>query len=350
MQQRTLERLGQGGRATAARRPGGVALGRGGWLALLAAATALALAFGPQVLSLYWLRLLSYVFMFGVLAQGLNLIAGFTGYPALGNVVFFGLGAYGSAITMSTYGGSLAAGIAVGVVVAMAFAAALGPALLRLRGHYFAVATVGLNEAIKAVVTGLRDVTGGGMGLAVPLPPGGPRDITTFFYYVLLGLLVVSVLLVWRFSTSRLGHACRAVRDNELKAEAMGVHTVRAKTTAWVMSAALTAATGAVYAYWMSYIEPPTVFSMAIAVKSFVILLLGGGGTVLGPVIGAFFIELVTTFAWKHLLEWHLGLLGLIIVAVIIFMPNGFARFVRDQWPAGRRLWAPARRRGPPPP
>jgi branched-chain amino acid transport system permease protein len=350
MPERADRRLG---RATSA--GGAVAGGRGAmaWLlaregragalpGLLAAAALVALAVAPEFLNLYWLRLISYAFMYGVLAQGLNLIAGYTGYPAFGNVVFFGLGAYGTAITMVRYGGSFALGMAVGVAVAVAFALAFGPPLLRLRGHYFAIATVGLNEAVKAVATNMRGFTGGGMGMSVPLPPGTPAETSVFFYHLLLGLLVLGVLLTWWFSRSRLGHACRAVRDNELKAEAMGIHTVRAKTAAWVLGAALTGAAGGVYAYWLSYIEPPAVFNMMIAVKSFVIFLLGGGGTVLGPVAAAFLIELVTTLAWSHLLHWHLGLLGVIIIAVIMFMPNGLARFVRERPMA----WRPFRRRG----
>jgi branched-chain amino acid transport system permease protein len=125
------------------------------------------------------------------------------------------------------------------------------------------------------------------------------------------------------FGRRRLGIACQAIRDDELKAEAMGLHVTRCKTAAWMISAALTGLVGGIYAYWMSYIDPPGVFDMAIAVKSFVIVLLGGAGTVLGPVAGAFAIELLATFTWSKLLNWHLGALGVIIVLTVMLFPDG---------------------------
>lgn len=302
-------------------------------------AVALVLVSAPEYLNLYWLRLVSYVFMYATLAQAINLIAGYTGYPAFGNVVFFGLGAYATAITMVRYGGSFATGMVVAVLVSLAFALTFGPPLLRLRGHYFAIATVGFNEAIKAIVDNLTGFTGGGMGLSVPLTTGSPAATAIFFYYLLLGLMALSVVLTWWFSVSRLGHACCAVRDNEPKAEAMGIRTTRAKTLAWMLSAGLTGAAGGIQAYWLSYIEPASVFNMTIAVKSFVIFLLGGAGTVLGPIIAAVFVELISTLSWSYLLAFHVGVMGCIIIVVVIYMPDGFAEFLRERTQLSVRLY-----------
>lgn len=303
------------------------------------ASATLLLVSAPEWLNLYWLRLISYVFMYATLAQAINLIAGYTGYPAFGNVVFFGLGAYATAITMVKYGGSFAAGMVVAVLVSLVFALAFGPPLLRLRGHYFAIATVGFNEAIKAIVDNLTNFTGGGMGLSVPLTPGSPAANAIFFYYLLFGLMMLAVMVTWWFSVSCLGHACRAVRDNELKAEAMGIRTTRAKTLAWMLSAALTGAAGGIHAYWLSYIEPAAVFDMTIAVKSFVIFLLGGAGTVLGPIIAAVFVEVISTLSWSYLLAFHVGVMGCIIIAVVMFMPDGFAEFLRERTHISVRLF-----------
>lgn len=297
--------------------------------AVLLAATGLLVA--PGYLNLYWLRLLSFAFLYAVLAQGINLIAGYTGYPAFGNVVFFGIGAYAVAITMAQHGGSFWIGMVLAVLVPLAFAALLGPPLLRLKGHYFAIATVGLNEAVKAFANNLRDLTGGAMGLSLPFMPGGPVVTAHFFYYLLFALMVLSVLLTWWFSVSRLGQICAAIRDDEEKAAAMGIRTARYKTAAWLVSAGLTGAAGGIYAYWMSYIEPSTAFDMMIAVKAFVIFLIGGAATVLGPIVAAFFFEVVSAYAWSQLLAYHLGLLGLIIIAVVVFMPNGFVAFCRER-------------------
>jgi len=306
---------------------------RGG--AILLAFTALLVA--PEVLNLFWVRVLSNVFLFAAVAQAFNLIAGYTGYPAFGNVVFFGIGAYGTAIAMTRYGASFALALLVGIGLCLVFVAVFGPPLLRLRGHYFAIATIGLNEAIHALATNL-EITGAGMGLSVPLPPWEPRPTALFFYYLLLGLMALGFALTAWFAASRVGHACRAIRDNEGKAEALGLHTTAYKCGAWALSAVLTGAAGGIYVYWFSYIEPPAVFDLTIAVKAFVMFLLGGAGTLLGPIIGAFAVELTATLAWSHLLDFHTGLMGLIIMLVVLLMPRGLVPFVASRWQVLRRL------------
>jgi branched-chain amino acid transport system permease protein len=304
-----------------------------GFVIVLALASALVLLLlAPVMISLYWLRILSAVFMFATLAQAINLIAGFTGYPAFGNVVFFGLGAYSVAIVMVKAGGGFLLGLVAAVLVSLVTVLLVGPPLLRLRGHYFAIATVGLNEMVKALASNLTPLTGGGMGLSVPLAPWGAAETAQVFYYLLLGTMLASIAIAAWFKVSRLGHACRAIRDDEVKAEAMGLRTTTIKTTAWAISAMLTGLVGGIYAYWFSYVEPPAVFDMLIAIKFFVIFLLGGAATVLGPILAAFFVEYVSTALWSHLLDYHLGALGLGIMLIALFMPHGFVRFVRDRW------------------
>jgi len=300
-------------------------------LAATLSVAAIVLLFAPMVVSPYWMRILSMAFMFGTLAQALNLIAGFAGYPAFGNVVFFGLGAYSTAVVMVKLGGSFAAGLCVAVLVSLATVLIVGPPLLRLRGHYFAIATVGLNEMVKALASNLDALTGGGMGLSLPLPPWNPAETAKVFYYLLLGTMTTSILITVWFKSSRLGHACRAIRDDEVKAEAMGLRTTTIKTFAWALSAMLTGLVGAIYAYWFSYVEPPAVFDMLIAIKSFVMFLLGGAATLLGPIAAAFFVEFVSDALWSHLLHFHLGALGLGIVLIALYMPHGFVRFFRDR-------------------
>jgi branched-chain amino acid transport system permease protein len=306
----------------AARRRRGARLRHAG-LALLAIAGALALAAAPSILGNYWLRILCTIYMYAVLAQGINIMAGYTGYPAFGNVVFFGVGAYATAITMVKLSAPFALGLAAAVCVCPLLALLLGPPLLRLKGHYFAIATLGLNEAVKEVASNTTGLTGGGMGLSLPLAPGGAAANAAMFYYLFLGAMLVSTWVTWEFARRNLGLACRAIRDNEAKAEAAGVYTTRSKTIAWMLSATMTGAVGGINAYWMAYIDPPGVFDMAIAVKAFVIFLLGGTGTVLGPVAGAVFVESIATLTWSKLLNWHLGAMGVIIMVVILFFPNG---------------------------
>jgi branched-chain amino acid transport system permease protein len=285
-------------------------------------ALALLLA-GPLLLNLYWLRVVSNVFMYAVLAQGINVMAGYSGYPAFGNVVFFGLGGYTAAILMAQLKLSFALALVAATLICPLLVLLIGVPLLRLKGHYFAIATLGLNEAVKELVTNATRLTGGAMGASLPMAPAGPTASAALFYYLLLAAMVVSTWTVWQFSRRRLGIGCCAIRDNEAKAEALGLHTTRYKTAAWMLSAAMTGAVGGINAYWLTYIDPPGVFDMAIAVKSFVIFLLGGPATVLGPLLGAAVVELLATFTWSKLLNWHAGAMGLLIMLVIVLFPNG---------------------------
>lgn len=306
--------------------------------ALLLALAAVLMLAGPAFLNAYWLRLLSNVYLFAILAQGINIMAGYTGYAAFGNVVFFGIASYTTAILMAKLHWPFAAGVIAGACLCPLLVWLIGPPLLRLKGHYFAIATLGLNEAVKEIVSNTTALTGGGMGLSLPMPQGSPESNARMFYYLFLGAMLVCTWVTWEFSRRRIGLACCAIRDNETKAEAVGLHTTRYKTAAWMISAAMTGLAGGIHAHWMTYIDPSGAFDMAIAVKSFVIFLLAGPGTVLGPIVGAFFIEMLAALTWSKLLNWHLGAMGLLIMLVILLFPNGFRwTLVRDWLNARRR-------------
>lgn len=305
---------------------------------MLCTLAVLALAVGPMWLGAYWMRVLSTIFTIAVVAQGINLMAGYTGYPAFGNVVFFGVGGYATAVLMGKLGWSFVWAAPAGTLLAAALALLVGPPLLRLKGHYFAIATLGLNEAMKEVVTNTTSITGGGMGLSLPLPDGGPAYNAMRFYYLLLAAMLLATWVTWEFDRRRLGLGCRAIRDNEAKAEASGLHTTRYKTLTWMISATMTGAVGAIQAWWLTYIDPPSMFDMGLAVKAFVVLLLGGAGTVFGPVAGAFVVEFLANLTWSKLLNWHLGAMGLIIIGVILLFPDGFHAAWRQQGWIGDRM------------
>ena len=288
------------------------------------------LAAGPALFDSYWLRVLTGVFMFATAAQALNIIAGYTGYPAFGNVVFFGVGAYWTGVLMVEYGVAFPLALASATLAALLFALILGPPLLRLRGHYFAIGTLALNEAVRAIVENMG-VTNGGKGLSLPIPPGSAEEITNLFYYLFLAAMAFALLVSWLVARGRFGQGLRAIRDEEQAAESLGVNTTRAKTVAWGISAMLTALAGGIWAYWIGYIDPGGAFDMAISVKLFVMVLLGGMGTLLGPIIGAFFIEIAATVIWSNFLDYHLLIFGLIIVLVVLFLPGGLAQFVRER-------------------
>jgi len=286
-------------------------------------------ALAPGVLGHYWLRVMTHVFMLAILAEGTNVIVGFCGYPAFGNVVFFGVGAYAAGISMTRMALSFPVALAAAAGAALAYALILGWPLLRLRGHYFAIATLGVNEGTRQVIDNLYDLTGGASGLTLPIMQASVDEIYHFFYYIMLGVLVAAVVFSMWLSRSRFGYGLRAIRHDEDAAAVMGVNTTWFKMTAWAASAVFVGLAGGVYAYWNSYIEPVDVFDITIAVRFFIMILLGGAGTVFGPILGAFLLELTSEVLWSKFLTYHTALLGLIIVLVVVFLPRGLPGLLR---------------------
>jgi branched-chain amino acid transport system permease protein len=309
------------------------------WLAAWAILAAILILL-PIRLNVYWTRVLTDIFVFTVLAQSINVIAGFVGYPAFGNVVFFGLGAYGMGVMTVQFQTSAMTGMLTSLLLCSVVVIVIGPPLLRLRGHYFAIATLGLNEAVKNVIANLTAITGGGKGLSLPLPEISFEQSAMRFYFMFLGLAGLGTLVTMTLRLTRFGYACRAIRANENGAESLGINTTYYKTAAWLISALLAGATGALYAKWLGYIEPPSVFDMTIAVKAFVMFLLGGAGTIFGPAIGAFLVELANTLSWSYLLQFHLAVLGIIIMVAVVVMPNGIQAFARDRIRSSYRILA----------
>jgi branched-chain amino acid transport system permease protein len=292
------------------------------WKLVVGVSIIVALACAPAYLSLYSLRVLTTICMFGAFTQSINIMAGFIGYPAFGNVVFFGVGAYGTAVAIVRFNMHPVVGFFIGLLACVAVVLLIGPPLLRLRGHYFAIATLGLNEAIKAVVANLTDLTGGGMGLSLPIPTVSVQTSAALYFWLLFALALAGVWLAALMRRTRFGYACRAILANEEGADSLGINSTFYKTSAWLISALLAGAAGSIYAQWVGYIEPPAVFDMTIAVKGFVMFLVGGAGTVLGPMIGAALVEIATTLTWSHLLAFHLGVLGIIIMAAAVLIPR----------------------------
>lgn len=288
---------------------------------LVGGAAAAALLSSPAVLNDYWLRVATGVLLWVAMAEALNLILGLAGYPAFGNGVFLGLGAYTTAVLMNAGWGFWPA-LAGAAVLAFAFATLIGLPVLRLRGHYFAIATIGVNFALLALVQNLG-LTGGGSGLSVPLFPGTAHQLTLFFFYAFAALALASIVLFIWVRRSALGYALRAIQASEEAARVMGINTTRFKVTAWALSALVTGIAGGLYAYWNGFIIPENAFDIVNSVVLFIMVLLGGAGTVFGPVVGAAGLELVSEFLWSRMGTLHLAVLGLVILLVGILIPRG---------------------------
>ena len=283
----------------------------------------------PYIVSGFWIRLLTSIFLYAILAQGLNIIAGFTGYAAFGNMIFFGLGGYTVGILMVKAGTSFFPAMIAAGAVGMIVAFLIGMPLLRLKGHYFALASLGAAEAVRQIMDNLTDLCGGAMGLTLPQMAGKPGQVNLSFYYLIFVLLLIFFAATYFVSKNRLGYALKAIKANEEAADAMGIHTTLYKIVAWAISGFFTAIAGGVYAYWFTFIEPATVFDVMIVVKLFVILLLGGAGTVMGPLYGAFIFEGISEIVWSRFLNLHMGILGIIVILIVFFIPNGLIDTVR---------------------
>jgi branched-chain amino acid transport system permease protein len=296
---------------------------------VLIAAALLLLAL-PALADNYVLRVTTTMLMYSALALGWNFIGGFAGYPSFATAAFFGLGAYAGGVLQTRGVPMPAAWLLAGAVVAL-FAAALGRAILHLRGHYFAIASLVVAEVLREITNSATDLTGGGMGLNLPVLAMGVTAQTRLFYYAMFVVAAAALATTALVDRSRLGFGLRCIQQNEDAAIVLGVNARRYKVVAFVLSALFPGLCGSIYASWVNYIDPIDVYDVLLSVKPIVMVLLGGVGTVLGAVYGAFLFLLLEELVWRNLLQFHAGLLGLIVVALVLFLPMGIRGV---NWPA----------------
>lgn len=301
----------------------------------------LILASGAVVLSAlalsgnnYMLRLATIMCMYATLAQSWNYIGGFTGYPSFATAAFFGLGAYASGV-MQNHGMPMIGAWILSGVIAFLFAGFIGGAILHLRGHYFAIASLIIAEMLREIVNTTPDLTGGGMGLNLPILKLSVDAQAQFFFAAMMTLAVVSTATAIIIVGSKFGFGLRCIQQNEDAANILGVNAYAYKTAAFMLSAIYVGVAGAVYASWVNYIEPPDVFDVLLSVKPLVMVLLGGLGTIFGPVIGAIVLLAFEELVWRNFLTIHSAALGIIIVLLVLFLPNGVLSISRNWF--GRR-------------
>lgn len=280
-------------------------------------------------------RLLTTVFMFVALAQAWNIIGGYTGYASFGQVVFFGLGAYTTAVLMNNYHVSFWLALPAAILVGVLFAVLIGVPLLRLRGHYFAIATLGAAEGAREVINNMTSITGGGGGITIPT--FGDQAPTAYFgkpgfYLAFLILAAASVAVSAALARSRFGYAMVAVHEDEDAAGAVGINTTIVKVVAFGVSAAIVACAGAFYAFQQIEFYPTDVFDASFTVLMVIMVVIGGSGTVVGPLVGAVGLELLSQFLRVNLGNYNQLVFGAIIVLVVVFFPQGVVNFFRDAW------------------
>jgi len=292
-----------------------------------------ALAVYPIVGTGYGVRSVQQIFMWIALAGSWNLISGLTGYVSFGHVAFFGAGAYTGAILVASAGWPWPLAALAGGAGAVCLAVVIGYPCLRLKGPYFAIAMLGLNEVLRALVSYFEGLTGGGNGLSLPT-----LDASVPIYYVMGGLAIVVTGVSWLIVTSRFGLRLMTIREDELAAEAMGIDTFHHKLAALLLSAAGPGVAGALTARDQGYIEPISVFPLAITVTMIVMALFGGKGTVFGPVLGAVVLFVAQEIVWARYPYVHPLLFGAIIIAVVLLMPRGVLGLLQQRYRLPRTI------------
>lgn len=281
----------------------------------------------PHWFTPYQVTFLLQLAMMIALAQSWNLMSGMTGYVSFGHAVFFGMGAYVGALLLLA-GVPWWLCIACAALWALLLALPMGLLTLRLRGPYFAIAMLGLNEVGRIVATLWSSLTRGGDGIGLTptlLPP------LVASYYTMLLLAVIATLVMAIVLRRRCGLELRAIRGDEGAADMFGVNTARHKIVTFVASAVVPGAVGAVYAMYTSFIDPISVFAPALNVSMIVMVLLGGRGTVWGPVLGAAIVMSIHEFTWTQFPALHLALLGVLVIVVVLYVPDGIVAIVSQR-------------------
>ena len=290
--------------------------------------------FGP---SPFYLHLMILIFMYAVMSQSWNVIAGLSGQISLGHGAFFGIGAYTSSVLYVQYGLTPWLGILLGMVLAALVAIAIGIPMLRLSGHYFAIATLLIGISFQ-VVFQRWEMVGAASGLWIPLTEESSwlalqfHDSKAPYYYVFLAFFIVTYLLVWRLSNSKIGFRLRAVRDDYQAASSLGIDVSRYKIIAYVISAIIMAPMGSLFAQYILIVDPDRMFNLEISILVLLMTVLGGIGNIWGPLVGVAILIPISEYTRIYLGGTggavDLIFYGLILMLICVFRPAGLISFL----------------------
>lgn len=274
-------------------------------------------------LSSYLMHILILVLMWSVIGMAWNILGGYTGQVSFGHAAFFGFGAYTAGLLYQHLGISAWWGLPISIVILTALSLVIGYICLRLRGAYFALATLALGEVCRVAAENLVNFTQGNMGIML-------RERTwvdkTWYFYVILLIAAATYLLIKIIVESKLGYYFVAIREDQDAAESLGIDTTFYKTISLCLSGVSTGIAGAFYMNYMGYIDPATVFPLSeVSIATVMVVMVGGAATYWGPVIGAlimvFLAEVIRSF--PHIGAAHQTIFGVILILIIMFLPNG---------------------------
>ena len=305
------------------------------WAGLVAVAILIAL---PAVLNAYAVTILIFIFFYGFLGQAWNIVGGYAGQLSAGHAAFVGVGGYTAAMLSIERGLTPWLGMFVGAALAAGLGAVIGYLGFRfgLRGFYFVLLTVAFAELCRILVSNI-DALGGALGLYVTFT-GNPRQFQfqdqRAYYYIALALMLLATGVAALIERRRFGIYLAAIREDEEACEALGVDTFKYKMLAMLVSSFLTGLGGTFYAFYLFSLQPNTVFGIPLSVEIIIRPIIGGSGTLLGPILGSFILtplgELSRHYFWQSGLHGaHLIVYGLLLIGVVLFLPQGAYPWLR---------------------
>lgn len=281
------------------------------------------------------------VFMLVTLASSINIIMGYTGYVSFGHIVFFGIGGYIAFWLMQSFGVHVLVAAVAGAVPAAVIAALVGIPILRLRGAYFALATIGINEAMRSFITNFEPF-GGAVGMffnfSIYSAYGGAREAAQLAYYAMAAIAIGTIVASYAIKRSKFGLALMAIREDQDVAMVVGIDPARAKVIAYVISAFFPALAGAIFFFKNGIIEPGQAFDLLRSIESLVMVVLGGIGTVAGPIVGAAVYEWLRGFLITNatFANFQLAIAGLLLLLTVLFVTAGLVGWLRNRFPVLR--------------
>ena len=284
----------------------------------------------------YSQHVLILVLLYVALGSAWNILGGFAGQLSLGHAAFFGIGAYTAAVIASKTSLSPWWAMAAGPILVLPIALVVGWICFRLRGPYFTLSTIAVGEVMRLVALNWSDLTGGAVGVVIrPSIFSGTSKVP--YYYIVLIIAVVTIALCHGISRRKLGYYLMAIREDEETAESIGIDTTRYKLIALAISASLTAIAGAFYANYFLFVDPTIVLPLALSVEIVLMAIIGGLGTVAGPVLGAVLLKLSSEVFRNEFAQANLLIYGALLVIVILFMPDGLMGGFRRLFRFGTR-------------
>jgi len=278
----------------------------------------------------FYIHNLIMIFFWATLTCSWNIIGGIAGQISLGHAAFFGIGAYTSTILYLNLGISPWIGLLCGGLLATVVAAGISYPCFKLRGPFFTLATIAFGEVVAILATYFRELTGGAVGLLIPFKPGIWNLMfreKIYYYYIMLVVLMLVIFITYKIATSKMGYYLLSLREDDEAAGAIGINTARYKLYAVMVSAFFAGVAGVFYAQYILFIEPKTVFSAELSTQFALMSIIGGLGTVVGPILGAFILTPLGEFlrAWLggSYSGLHIAIYGFILIVVVLMMPEG---------------------------